>query len=52
MTNLRLADRAHFHFLKHTATLFALLDHYILRREWGAIVYQVQTNYHGRPMAL
>ena len=34
--------------IKHTTTLFALSDHYILSREWRAIVDQVQTNYHGR----
>ena len=33
--------------LKHTATLFALSDHYILSREWRVIVNQVQTNYRG-----
>ena len=38
--------------LKHTTTLFALSDHYILSREWRDIVDQVQTNYHGRPMVL
>ena len=37
---------------KHTTTLFPLSDHYILSREWRAIVDQVQTNYHGRPMVL
>ena len=35
--------------LKHTATLFALSDHYILSREWRVIVDQVQTNYQCRP---
>ena len=34
------------HLLKHTTTLFALSDHYILSREWIVIVDQVQTNYH------
>ena len=38
--------------LKHTTTLLALSDHYILSREWRVIVDQVQTNYHGRPMVL
>ena len=40
--------------LKHTTTLFSLSDHYILilSREWRVIVHLVQTNYHGRPMAL
>ena len=31
-------------FLKHTTTLFALSDHYILSREWRVIVDQL----HGR----
>ena len=34
--------------LKHTTKLFALSDHYILSREWGVFVDQVQTNYHDR----
>ena len=34
--------------LKHTTTLFALSDHYILSREWRVIVDQVQANYHSR----
>ena len=38
--------------LKHATTLFSLSDHYILSREWGVIVDQVETNYHGRPMVL
>ena len=38
--------------LKHTTTLFALSEHYILSREWGVIVDRVQTNYPGRPMVL
>ena len=38
--------------LKHTTTLFALFNHYILSREWRVIVDQVQTNYHGRLTAL
>ena len=33
--------------LKHTTTLFALSDHYILSRGWRFIVDHVQTNYHG-----
>ena len=37
---------------KHTTTLFSLSDHYILSREWRAIVEQVQNNYHGGPMVL
>ena len=41
-----------FKILKHTTTLFALFDHYILSREWIVIVDQVQTSYHGRPMLL
>ena len=36
--------------LKHTTTLFALSNHYILSREWRVIVHQVQTNYHGGPI--
>ena len=36
----------------HHYTLFSLSDHYILSREWRDIVYQVQTNYHGRHMVL
>ena len=36
--------------LKHTTTLFSLSDHYILSREWGVIVGQVQTHYRGRPI--
>ena len=32
--------------LKHTTTLFALSDHYILSQEWRVIVDNVQTNYH------
>ena len=35
--------------LKHTPTLFYLSDHLILNWEWGIIVNQVQTDYHGRP---
>ena len=31
----------HSRILKHTTTLFALSDHYILRREWRVIVNQV-----------
>ena len=39
--------------LKHTTTLFALSDHYILSREWRVIVDQAQTNYyHGRLMVV
>ena len=36
--------------LKHTTTLFALSDHYILSREWRVIVDQLQINNHGRPI--
>ena len=46
------ALRQHSDPLKHTTTLFALFDHYILSREWRVIVDQVQTNYHGRPREL
>ena len=35
--------------LKHTTAFFSLSDHDILSREWGVIVYHVQTNYHGWP---
>ena len=38
--------------LKHTTTLFAMSDHYILSREGRVIVDLIQTNYHGRPMVL
>ena len=38
--------------LKHIITLFSLSDRYILSWEQRAIVDQVQTNYHGRPMVL
>ena len=38
--------------LKHTTTLFALSDHYILSRKWRVIVDLVHINYHGRPMVL
>ena len=31
-------------YLKHTTTLFAISDKYILSREWIIIVDQVQTN--------
>ena len=34
--------------LKHTTTLFASPEHYILSQECRVIVDQVQTNYHGR----
>ena len=37
--------------LKHTTTLFSLYNHDIVSREWIVSVDQVQTNYHGRPMA-
>ena len=36
-----------YYMLKHTTTLFALSDHYILSGGWRVIVDQVQTNYHG-----
>ena len=38
--------------LKHTTTLLAWSDHYILRRLWRFIVDEVQTTYHCRPMVL
>ena len=36
--------------LKHTTTLFALSDYYILSREWRVIADQMHNNYHGRPI--
>ena len=40
--------------LKHTTLLFffSLSDHGILSQEWGVIVDQVKTNYHGWPIVL
>ena len=38
--------RAWYCILKHTTTLFALFDHYILSRKWWVIANKVET-YHG-----
>ena len=47
---INVSDIEQYKMLKHTTTLFVLSDHYIQSREWGVIVDQVQTNYHGRLM--